>query len=845
MSDHTRTFLSASAALLGFVGMSAVAGLLVTVAVAPGVAITGMVASSTITTFENLPNYLKINELAEGSNIYATAADGSPVKLATFYDQNREEVPLEAISQFAVDAAIAGEDPRFYEHRGVDLQSTARATLKTLLKQGTQGGSTLTQQYVKNVLVQDAVMNAKSEEEQEKAVDAAIETTPDRKLKEMRLAIGLEKQYSKAEILKGYLNIAHFGGTVYGIEAASKYYFAGVSAKDLTLEQAASLIAIVNNPEKFRLDRPDSETNGAATGYATNQDRRNYILKEMYKHKKITLEQYDAARQAPVTPVIHPPSIGCSSAAGAGYFCDYVYEVIRNDSTFGATAEERVERLRRGGLDIFTTLNLGLQSVAEVALSENVPSTDPRFDVGATAVTVEPSTGRILAMTQNKTFSNDPEVLEANGPGWSSVNYNTDIDYGGSSGFQPGSTYKVFTLAEWLIQGHSLRETFDGRKRPFTKFTDSCEGNWVENPGFNPKNDDGRIASDAIDATRWSVNSSFMAMAQQLDLCKIKLTAEAFGIHRANGDPLRMFPSDVLGTQEVAPITMAAAFAGIANNGATCQPRAIDRIVDRAGTDVPVPPSNCKQSVEPSVAAGMAYAMQRTFYTNGTAVASDPGTGVPHIGKTGTTDDAGDTWMIGASTKAATAVWVGNVKGEANLRDLKFGNNEASTARHRIWKRIMKAADDAWGGDAFPEPDPKALRVSRADVPDVRGKSFDDARRTLEEAGFTAVDGGQQDSELPAGQVTGTDPSGTAPRGSTIQVYTSNGSIGLMPNVIGLSSEQAQAALGGFSVRVDNSETTDPNQDGKVTASNPAAGTPVKAGSEVIIAVGKLKKGNG
>ncbi|HYI33098.1 MAG TPA: transglycosylase domain-containing protein [Glaciibacter sp.] len=845
MSDHTRTFLGASAAFLGFVGLSAVAGLLVTVAVTPAVAITGMAASNTITTFENLPNYLKINELAEGSTIYATAADGSAVKLATFYDQNREEVPLEAISPFAVDAAIAGEDPRFYEHRGVDLQSTARATLKTLLKQGTQGGSTLTQQYVKNVLVQDAVMTAKTKEEQEKAVDAAIETTPDRKLKEMRFAIGLEKQYSKADILKGYLNIAHFGGTVYGIEAASKYYFGNVSAKDLTLEQAASLIAIVNNPEKFRLDRPDSEANGAAAGYKKNHDRRNYILKQMYKHKKITIEQYDAARQLPVVPAIHPPSIGCSSAAGAGYFCDYVYEVIRNDSTFGATAEERIERLRRGGLDIYTTLNLGLQAASEAALNENVSSTDPRFDVGATAVTVEPGTGRILAMTQNKVFSNDPEVLQANGPGWSSVNYNTDIDYGGSSGFQPGSTYKVFTLAEWLNQGHSLREHFDGRKRPFTKFTDSCEGNWNVNPGYNPRNDDGRIAFNAIDATMWSVNSSFMAMAQQLDLCKIKLTAEAFGIHRADGGTLMMYPADVLGSQEVAPITMAAAFAGIANKGATCEPVAIDRIVDRTGADVPVPPSKCKQSVEPSVAAGMAYAMQRTFYSGGTAGASHTGTDVPHIGKTGTTDDAGDTWMIGASTRAATAVWVGNVTGEANLRDLEFASGDAATARHRIWARIMRTADDTWGGDAFPEPDAKALRVSLADVPDVRGKSLEDARRILEEAGFTAVDGGQQDSELPAGQVTGTDLSGTAPRGSTIQVYTSNGLVALMPNVIGMKTNQAQAALAGFSVRVDDVGTTDPNQDGKVTASNPAAGTPVKAGSEVIIAVGKLKKANG
>jgi membrane peptidoglycan carboxypeptidase len=840
MSDHPRTFFGASAALLGFVGMSAVAGVLVTAAVTPAIAITGMAASSTITTFENLPNYLKINELAEGSNIYATAADGSAYKLATFYEQNREEVPLEAMSQFVLDAAIAGEDPRFYEHRGVDLQGTVRATLTNVLSEGPpQGGSSITQQYVKNVLVQNAVMNAKTQEEEDAAIEAATTSTPERKLKEMRYAIGLEKQYSKADILKGYLNIAHFGGTVYGIEAASKYNFGGVSAKDLTLEQAASLIAIVNWPEKFRLDRPDSETNGVANGYAENQDRRNYILTQMLIHKKISQEQFDAASAVPVTPVIKPPTTGCHAAGGAGFFCDYVYEVIRNDSSFGATVEERVEKLRRGGLDIYTTLDLNLQSASEAAVSENVPSVDPRFDVGSTAVTVQPGTGRILAMTQNKTFSNDPEVLEANGPGWSALNYNTDYDYGGSTGFQPGSTFKVFTLAEWLNQGHSLRESFDGRKRSFNKWT-SCGSTFTE--AFAPKNDDGRIAHDAVDATRWSVNSSFMAMAAQLDLCKIKQTAEAFGIHRADGEPFEMFPASVLGTQEVSPLTMAAAFAGIANGGVTCTPIAIDRIVDRAGTETPGPASTCTQSVPTNVAAGMAYAMARTFTGDGTAVSSNPETGVPHIGKTGTTDNAEDTWMIGASTKAATAVWVGNVVGDTNLRDISFPSGKASNARHRIWPRIMQAADEAWGGDQFPEPDAKSLRVSQAEIPDVRGKSLDEARSILERAGFAAADGGQQDSELPAGQVSATNPADTAPRGSTVTIYTSNGTMTLMPNVMGMSAKDAEAALAGFSVRIDYPEVTDPQQDGRVVVTNPAAGTTIKPGSFVVVAVGKLKK---
>lgn len=782
MGNGKRSFAGGVGAFLGLIGLSAVAGLLITIAVTPALTVSGLAASNSISLFENLPSYLNIGELAEGSNIYATAADGSHIKLATFYEQNREEVPWESISQFAKDAAVAGEDPRFFSHGGIDLQGTARATIKLMLKRDTQGGggSSITQQYVKNVLVQNAVMSAKTEEERQDAVDSAIETTADRKLKEMRLAIGLEKKFTKDQILTGYLNIAFFGGTVYGIEAASKFYFGGISAKDLSLEQAASLIAIVNNPDKFRLDRAESEANGAANGYATNKVRRDYILGRMLFHKKITPEQHAAAVATPVAPVITPPTSGCKAAGGSGYFCDYVYWTVRNGDALGATTEERVERLRRGGLDIYTSLDLGLQVASEAAVNENVPSVDSRFDVGSTSVTVQPETGRILAMAQNKSFSNDPDVLEANGPGWTSLNYNTDIDYGGSSGFQPGSTYKVFTLGEWINAGHSLRESFDGRRQGRSHFTDTCTGDW-NGPSFDPRNDDGRIGNNAVDATRWSVNSSFMAMASQLDLCKIKQLAQSFGVHRADGNELLMVPSDVLGTQEVAPLTMASAFGGIANNGMTCSPIAIDRIVDRSGAEIAPPKSVCTQSVPANVAAAMAYAMEQTFGNGGTAVASGTGTGVPHIGKTGTTDFAKDTWMIGSSTKAATAVWVGNVTGSANLRNLSFDSGEAATARHRIWKRVMTVADNAYGGAAFQEPDGSAFRVVETDVPDVRGKSPADARSILERGSFKVVEGAPQHSDVGAGLVAGSNPSKSAPYGATIEIYVSLGPAAVTP----------------------------------------------------------------
>lgn len=825
--------------ILGFVGLSALAGVLVTAAVTPALAVTGMAANNGISMFENLPGYLNIDDLSQKTDIYATQPDGSQALLASFFDENREEVAWEAISQYVKDAAIAGEDPRFYEHGGVDIQGTIRGAVSTyILNKDVQGGSSITQQYVKNVLINNGVREAKTEEEKQAAYDSATETSPERKLKEMRYAIALEKKFSKDEILRGYLNIAAFGGRVYGIESAAQYYFGGKHAADLTLAEAASLIAIVNHPEKFRLDYPESETNGANTvvdgqpvPYADNKERRDYILGEMLKLKKITQEDYDAAIATPVAPVIKEPSTGCQTAGGGAYFCDYVTWVIKNHYDDPATPDvnEGAQMLQQGGMQIYTTLDMELQSRSETAIGENVPQVDPRFDVGSVAVTVQPGTGRILAMAQNKKYSNDPDVT-ATSPEYTSVNYSTDFAYGGSSGLQPGSTYKVFTLAEWLNEGHSLSETFNGSRRAFTSFTNSCTGNWSGN--YNPRNDDGRIANNAVDATAWSVNTSFMAMAQQMDLCKIKQTAQAFGIHRADGAELAMNPSDVLGTQEIAPVTMAAAFAGIANNGLTCTPIAIDRIVDSKGAEVAPPASSCSQSVTPEVAHAMAFAMQKTFAGGGTATASDPDTGIAHIGKTGTTDGAKDTWMIGSSTKAATAVWVGNVVGDANLRNLSFDSGAAATARHRIWPAIMELADNKFGGDDFPEPDASAFKQVMVDVPQVAGLSLDAAKQAIEAAGFVFEDGGQQDSDLPAGTVSGTDPSGQAGRGTTIRVFTSNGNGTTVPDLTGMNALQAKAALDAAGLKMKGGGG---NPVGTVTSQNPAPNTAAKRGDEVTV----------
>ena len=642
---ETRTPLGILGGFVGLVAASAAAATLVVVGITPAIATVGIAASGTIGMFENLPGYLQIGELSEKSNIYATRSDGGVYLLASFYDQNRVEVGWDAISQYVKDAAVAGEDPRFYEHGGIDLQGTIRAAVTTATGRETQGGSSIAQQYVKNVRVQECEREANTvaledltdeqhaaltprpgfaliEDEKLGCYDKVTETTIDRKLKEMRLAIGVEKRYSKSEILLGYLNIAGFGGTVYGIEAAANYYYS-TTAANVTLAQAASLMAIVNNPVKFQLDRPESETNGTANGYAENLARRNYILTSMLEEQKITQAEFDEAIATPVQPAITEPSTGCQTAGGSAYFCDYVKNILQTDPTFGEDEETRLLNFRRGGYEVYTTLDLDLQNTAETAIGTNVPQAYPGWDLGAVMSSVQVGTGRVLAMAQNKTYSQDPAVLQQ-GPQFTSINYNTDYVHGGSSGFQPGSSYKVFTLAQWLNEGHGLAERVDSRpKSNWGVFQDSCDGPYYAESDWNPRNDAGESGANysALESTIGSINTGFIGMAKRLDLCGIRNTAQAFGMHRADGDPLVKSPASVIGTNEVAPLSMAVAFAGIANNGVTCTPIAIDRIVGRDGVEIPAPKANCTQSVSPEVSAAMHYALGLVM-TSGTAQAS-------------------------------------------------------------------------------------------------------------------------------------------------------------------------------------------------------------------------------
>ncbi|WP_202566143.1 transglycosylase domain-containing protein [Agreia sp. COWG] len=805
--------------------MSAIAGVLVTAMVAPALAVTGIAANNSIGMFENLPSYIKPDVLSQKSEIYAKDSAGNPVLLASVYDQNREEVTWDQISPFVKDAVVSVEDPRFYSHGGVDIISSARAAAQSAAGGDGPGASTISMQYVRNILIQKTE-EIQDQAEREKAFDEATKTTVDRKLKEMKLAIGLEKEFSKDQILLGYLNISNFGGTVYGIEAAAQYYY-GVSAANVTLAQAASLVAMVNEPNGLRIDQPDEPQK-----IVDNQARRDVnILPAMLKEHKITQAQFDEAKATPVTPNIVQPSTGCTTAnanIGAGFFCDYVSYIVKNDPVFGDDADTRWNKFRTGGYKIFTTLDIDLQTAAITSMFENVPKTASQLNLGSSMVTVEPGTGRVLAMVQNKVFN----PSETAGPEETSINYSTDYAYGGSTGFPSGSTYKAFTLADWLKTGHSINERVNGSVQTFnlSTFKNRCEGSGVGT--YKSANDGGPTGSMTVaTATANSVNNAFIAMAQKLDMCDITETAEAFGMHRADGTPLKQVVSSVLGINEVAPLTVAAAYAGIAAGGKYCKPIAIDQIVDSAGADVPIPAGECTQAVDANVAATMAIPMQQVV-TGGTATAARIGDGVPILGKTGTTDGENHVWFAGASTKLATVIWVGNVEGTTSVRYTSIpGYGNVGDMRWSTWTQYMRVANAKYTGGAFPQADGSLTQTPQANVPDVKGKSVTEARQIIEAAGFTFQDGGAADSEVPAGQAAGTSPAvgSTVAKGSTVTLLTSNGLLKAVPDVAGLDLNAAAQKItaSGFSYSpATQVQQTDANCNDKVAlGSNPPAGT--------------------
>jgi len=632
--------------------------------------------------------------------------------IATFYDENRVPVDLDEISPFMQNAIVAIEDERFYEHGGVDPKGLIRAFVANEVSGSvTQGASTLTQQLVKNILKEDAYLSG-----DDQAYEAAQEQTNSRKLKEIRLAAALEKKKTKKEILGDYLNIAWFGGQVNGVEAAARYYFDTTAAK-LTLPQAAMLAGMVQSPTQY--DISDKDKRDAAL------KRRNTVLNKMFQQGMIDEETRDKAVDAKLGADITPTYQGCANAGTRAYFCDYVYNLITKSSTFKALGKTRKARqlaIKRGGYTIRTTLDPKILKAAWKATTSAVPA-DDKSRVAAASVTVEPGTGKVLSMIQDKYYSVDK------GRQNTTVNYSTDYRYGGSSGFQTGSTFKPVVLATWLKSGRKLYDTVNSAEGslPVSSFT-SCGSNLRSTEVWefhNAGDGSGGGKITVWDATANSVNAAYIRMENQLDLCKVQETAQELGMHRAA--PVKQecgntkkseaipncVPAIVLGVINQSPLTMANAYATFASGGIYCEPIVVTSIKNRDGEALSIPKKSCKRTMQAKIANTATLGMSRVL-TNGTAASTGPlASGQPASGKTGTTNDSQDTWFVGYTPQLATSVWVGPETVNGTRRKMRnitingtsYSNVYGGTIAAPIWKQIMTRALKGTKVTAFPSAD--------------------------------------------------------------------------------------------------------------------------------------------
>lgn len=772
----------ALALLLSFVLVAGIGGVLAAGVVLPGAALASGATQLTTTAFDGLPTELAQPGLPEKSTILAN--DGT--ELATFYDQNRDVVPLSQISPMLQHAVIATEDKRFYQHAGVDPAGMLRAFVKGQVGSGPQqGASTLTQQYVKNVLIEAALAKTDGPERQA-ALDEARGATGTggiaRKLREAKLAITLEKRMTKNQILEKYLNIAQFGIKVYGVESAAEYYFSK-HAKDLNYLEAATIAGVTQSPTKW-----DPVKNPKDSQY-----RRNIVLKLMYDQGYITQADYTKGIATPLAKTLHTKELtpGCAMAsnvvAGSGYFCDYVTKVIVNNPVFGKTKADRANLLYQGGLTIKTTLNPGLQKAADAEVKAGIPVHDPE-GVASSIVTVQPGTGQIVAMAQNRDYAavGNPATRTE------SVNFNTDSAYGGSNGFAPGSTFKPFTLLEWLKSGHSLYDRVDGtapRMINTDQFT-TCGVRGINQAHLTHNSEPGSGIMTVLDATKNSVNLAYLSMGMQLDMCNIMQGATDLGMHlakpRADGSVTPgLNPSNIIGTDSVAPLSMAASFAAFASGGVYCDPIAIISVVKSDGKSIPVPSANCAQKIEPKYANTVNFALSNVWTGTAKKVGAPP---FPSAGKTGTTSENEDTWFVGYTPLLSTAVWVGYSQKPIPVQDkvingVFYPNVFGASIAAPTWKRFMVDALAGGNNPAFAAPDPKLVFGVKVPVPSVIGQTADAATQILKDAGFSAtVAPDQVQSTLPAGTVATQSPSGTASHGSVITLTLSNGQAPPDPN---------------------------------------------------------------
>jgi membrane peptidoglycan carboxypeptidase len=646
--------------------MSALGGVLVAAMVVPVVAATGILVRNTADKFSTLS--VSADSLPQRSAIYDRVGDLITyvwnVNLGpgmTYGDGiDRQPVAYDQISPNMLKAIVAIEDDRFWQHGALDVKGTLRALVNDLEHKPIQGGSTLEQQYVKNVLVLQALDNPAQQQ-------AAIADNLSRKLDQLRMAVAIAHTMSKQQILAGYLNDAYYGNGAYGIEAAAETYFNTTSAK-LTMAQAATLAGIVENPTQYD---PIANPPQALA-------RRTTVLARLAQTDSAALSRPAAAALEKQKLGVHPGALqsGCTAntVGNDAFFCDYVIHTVLLASQFGATTEDRAKLLSTGGLKIYTTLAPQDQSAATYAVNYVMPANSRTYNPSKNAdteVLIQPGTGDVRAIAEDRKYGPDTKA------GQTEVDYAVNKQYGGQDGVQTGSSSKLFTLITALEQGvpFSFQLTVPSPQvvSGYYDCAGASAGTTINGqPGsYNVSNSEapGTGTYSLYTGTTDSINVFYAHLEQKVGLCNVVHTAADLGLTRADGKslfsgdgkglnyqyPADQVPSFTLGSVDVSPMSMAAAYAVPASGGVYCKPIVLTKIIDDDNKSLPVPSAGCHRVMTTTIAAAVNYVLQGVL-TTGTGAGLELAN-YQAAGKTGTSNiESGDGTPYAAFAGYTTAL---------------------------------------------------------------------------------------------------------------------------------------------------------------------------------------------
>jgi membrane peptidoglycan carboxypeptidase len=700
-----------------------------------------------------------------------TMVDAAGNPIAWLYSQRRFEVPTDQIANTMKLAIVSIEDKRFAEHNGVDWQGTLTGLSGYLSGNlNTRGGSTIEQQYVKNYQL---LVTAQNDADRR----AAVALTPARKLREMRMALTLDKTLPKSEILTRYLNLVFYGNGAFGVQDAAQTYF-GIDALQLNWQQAALLAGMVQSTSLL-----DPYTNADAA-----LQRRNVVLDTMIENLPHYADELRAAKAQPLGVLPHPNQLpaGCIAAGDRGFFCDYVLEFL-------ARAGVNKEQVARGGYLIRTTLDPKVQASVKSAIDRIAsPTLD---DVASVMSVIKPGKDahRVLAMASNRTYGLNADAYQTMQPQPFSL-----------VGDGAGSIYKIFTTAAALDMGMGINATlqapgFFQAKGLGSSDTPGCpKETWcVKNAGNY------RGSLNVTDALATSPNTAFAKLIQQVGVPRavdmaVRLglrsyalpgTARAYdpGSNESLADFIKRqnIGSFTLGPFQLDALELANVAATLASGGVWCPPSPIDKIFDRHGKEVSFQSQPCDQAVPEGLANTLANALSKDDKGGGTAAgaAGSVDWTLPMSGKTGTTESHRSSGFVGFTNRYAAANYIfadsTTPSGICSfpLRECGSGDLYGGNEPARTWFEAMKPIATDFGEVHLPPTDPRYVEgAPEGRVPNVSGLKVDAARQRLKDAGFQVAEHTTSNySSAPYGAVAGTTPSGQTFPGSIITIITSNG----------------------------------------------------------------------